>query len=325
MQSRSTKRDINALVLLDKPVGVSSNRILQRVKRYFNAKKAGHTGTLDPMASGMLPICFGAATKFSTYFLSEDKAYSVIAQLGVKTSTGDVEGDVISTCVVPSYSVEYLERVIAKFIGVIEQIPPMYSALKHEGKPLYEYARKGQTIERKARFITIHDLSMISYDAATQRLELEVSCSKGTYIRTLVEDIAEAMDCVAHVIELRRTRVGQFEPAAMVAVGALEAELKLDPPDLDKYLIPLSHAFAHFPKITLNAEDARRFSQGQRIEVTRQTPQEFVAVYTAAGCFMGIGQVPYMGGKHMLKVCKLLPTSSDFVSWAKKNKESDSN
>jgi tRNA pseudouridine55 synthase len=325
MSTRSLKRDISGILLLDKPINISSNHILQRVKRYFNAKKAGHTGTLDPLATGMLPICFGSATKFSTYLLSEDKAYSVIAQLGVKTSTGDVEGDVISKCAVPSYSVEYLEQVIAKFIGVIEQIPPMYSALKHEGKPLYEYARKGQTIERKARFITIHDLSMISYDASTQRLELNVSCSKGTYIRTLVEDIAEAMDCVAHVIELRRTRVGRFEPSAMVTIDALEAQLEADPKGLDQFLTPLSHAFAHFPKIILNLDDARLFSQGQRIEVVRQNPQEFVAVYTAGGCFMGIGQVPYMGGKHMLKVCKLLPTSPDFLSWSKKNKESDSN
>jgi tRNA pseudouridine55 synthase len=195
---------INGIFLLDKPLHLSSNGALQRVKRLFGAKKAGHTGSLDPLATGMLPICFGEATKFSQFLLDSDKYYSVVAKFGEKTSTGDSEGEVIETSSFDHVTVELFQQTLTKFLGVTQQIPPMFSALKHKGKPLYELARQGIEIDRPAREIEIFSMTG---SVNVTHFSLAVHCSKGTYIRTLVEDIAAAMNSCAHVVELRRTKV----------------------------------------------------------------------------------------------------------------------
>src|SRR5579862_9142002 len=214
------KRQIHGILLLDKPLGMTSNAALQKVKRLFNAKKAGHTGSLDPLATGMLPICFGEATKFSQFLLESDKCYQVEAKLGVKTRTGDAEGEVIAVKPVMDLTCERLEAVLSQFVGQIQQIPPMYSALKIQGKPLYELARQGIEIPREARSVQIYRLQLIDFQAET--LKFEVQCSKGTYVRTLVEDIGELLGCGAHVSALRRTVVLPYNEIKMYTLDALE-------------------------------------------------------------------------------------------------------
>lgn len=217
------KKDINGILLLDKPLGLSSNAALQKVKRLFQAKKAGHTGSLDPLATGMLPICFGKSTKLAQKFLELDKIYLVTGQLGVKTTTGDTEGEILEQKPVPeNLSSETIEKILDLFRGETTQIPPMYSALKHKGQPLYRLARQGITIEREPRKITVYQLDLIQYHPETLTIELKISCSKGTYIRTLIEDIAEALNTAGHVIKLRRTQVGDFQESDMLTLEALE-------------------------------------------------------------------------------------------------------
>jgi len=217
------KKDINGILLLDKPFGLSSNAALQKVKRLFQAKKAGHTGSLDPLATGMLPICFGKSTKLAQKFLELDKIYLVTGQLGIKTTTGDTEGEILEQKPVPeNLSSETIEKILDLFRGETTQIPPMYSALKHKGQPLYKLARQGITIEREPRNITVYQLDLIQYHPETLTIELKIACSKGTYIRTLIEDIAEALNTVGHVIKLRRTQVGDFQESDMLTLEALE-------------------------------------------------------------------------------------------------------
>jgi len=214
------KININGILLLDKPIGLSSNAALQKVKRLFRAKKAGHTGSLDPLATGMLPICFGQSTKLAQGFLALDKIYVVTGQLGTKTTTGDVEGEVVETKAVPEQL--SLEKTLDLFRGEITQIPPMYSALKHQGQPLYKLARQGITVEREPRSQTVYQLDLIEYNPENLTLKLKICCSKGTYVRTLIEDIAEALGTVGHVIELRRIQVGDFQEADMLTLETLE-------------------------------------------------------------------------------------------------------
>lgn len=242
MIEKKEKKDLCGIVLLDKAEGITSNKALQRVKGFFNAKKAGHTGTLDPMATGLLPICFGRATKIAQYLLNEDKAYQATLQLGIKTDTGDKEGNIISEQSfddLPSptkITKKACETVCEKFLGIQAQVPPMHSALKVEGKRLYELARSGQTIERKARQITIYMLQVLQYDAEKHQLMIEVKCSKGTYIRTLAENIAESLGTVAHLIALRR-----------IQVGALSIEKSVVESDLTTLnILPVSKAFQNF-------------------------------------------------------------------------------
>ncbi|KQN79054.1 tRNA pseudouridine synthase B [Duganella sp. Leaf61] len=262
---------VDGVLLLDKPVGFSSNDALIKAKRVLNAKKAGHTGTLDPFATGLLPLCFGEATKFSQDLLEADKTYETVVHLGQTTDTGDTEGEVIDTRDV-SVTLEQIHAVLAKFRGPIAQVPPMYSALKRDGKPLYEYARAGITLEREARNVVIHQLELVAYEAPM--LTLSVTCSKGTYIRVLGQDIGEALGCGAHLNALRRTQVGPLTMENMITLDALIAH-----PEPLSLLAPVDALLASFPAVQLNAELAKRFLNGQRLALGK----EAVTVPSAEG------------------------------------------
>jgi tRNA pseudouridine55 synthase len=253
---------VDGVLLLDKPVGLSSNDALIKAKRYLNAKKAGHTGTLDPFATGLLPLCFGEATKFSQDLLEADKTYEATVHLGISTNTGDTEGEAIATRDV-NVTVEQIEAALAQFRGPIMQVPPMYSALKRDGKAYYEYAREGITLEREARPVTIHHLEFIAYEAPF--LKLLVTCSKGTYIRVLGEDIGDVLGVGGHLNALRRTQVGALTVAGMVTleqIAAHEAPLSL--------LAPVDALLSTFPAVMLNDDLARRFLQGQRLALGKE-------------------------------------------------------
>lgn len=257
------RRPVHGVLLLDKPLGLSSNQALQKAKWLLRADKAGHTGTLDPLATGVLPLCFGAATKFSQIQLDADKTYEAVLLLGQKTSTADAEGEVIETRPVPEITPELLEAMTQRFTGPLAQIPPMYSALKKDGKALYEYARKGIEVEREARHITIFKLNMaIAQDPRAQAaIRIIVSCSKGTYIRTLGEDIGEALGCGAHLGSLRRLETGGFVAAQCVTLAALEA---MSEAERDACLFPAQSLVSSFPSVTLDVDNAGRFLSGLR-------------------------------------------------------------
>jgi tRNA pseudouridine55 synthase len=253
---------VDGVLLIDKPVGLSSNDALIKAKRVVNAKKAGHTGTLDPFATGLLPLCFGEATKFSQDLLEADKTYDAVVHLGITTTTGDTEGETVETRPV-DVKVEQIEAALAKFRGPILQIPPMYSALKRDGKALYEYAREGITLEREARPVTIHKLEMLAYDAPM--LTIRVTCSKGTYVRVLGEDIGAALGCGAHLNALRRIQVGSLTVDGMVTLEQLQAH---DNPL--SLLAPVDALLSSFPRIDLTPELAARFLNGQRLALNRE-------------------------------------------------------
>jgi tRNA pseudouridine55 synthase len=259
---RVQRRPVHGVLLLDKPIGLSSNQALQKVKWLLRAEKAGHTGTLDPLATGVLPICFGAATKFSQMHLDADKAYATTLRLGIKTSTADAEGEVIEERAV-RVSLEQLEQVVQRFTGAINQVPPMHSALKKDGRALYEYARAGIEVEREARQVTIYSIRVVDarLDAEVSEVDLEVACSKGTYIRTLGEDIGEALGCGAHLGALRRIRTGGFEGAQCVTVAALEA---MSDGERLACVRPPEALLAGHTVVTLDAENAARFLSGMR-------------------------------------------------------------
>ncbi len=256
---------VDGVLLLDKPVGLSSNDALIKAKRVLNAKKAGHTGTLDPFATGLLPLCFGEATKFSQDLLEADKTYLTTVHLGRRTDTGDTEGQVIETrdAEAAAVTVEQIEAVLARFRGPIKQVPPMYSALKRDGKPLYEYAREGITLEREARDVTIHRLEIVSYEAPF--LKLSVTCSKGTYIRVLGEDIGAALGCGAHLNALRRIQVGDLVMRDVVTLEQLAAH-----PEPLSLLAPVDALLSSFPPVQLTGELAKRFLQGQRLPLGKE-------------------------------------------------------
>lgn len=262
---RKNRIAYNAIILLDKSQGMSSNFALQKVKRLLNAKKAGHTGSLDPLATGMLPICLGQATKFSQYLLEADKVYRVTGRLGIQTTTADAEGDVVSERPIPELSAEQLEPVLQNFRGKIQQIPSMYSALKHQGKPLYQWAREGVTIDRPAREVTISKLELLNL--TTDSFELEIACSKGTYVRNLVEDIGEALGCGAHVSQLRRLTVADYQVDAMVTFEQLEALHADGQVALQPHLLPISTMVSYLPVIEINSADAFRLKQGQDLVI----------------------------------------------------------
>ncbi|HDR1041671.1 TPA: tRNA pseudouridine(55) synthase TruB [Pasteurella multocida] len=287
---RKRGRDIDGVFLLDKPQGMSSNDIMQKVKRVFQANKAGHTGALDPLATGMLPICLGEATKFSQFLLDADKRYQVTAKLGERTDTSDAEGQVVETRDV-QVDVQDILAALPHFRGDLMQVPTMFSALKHQGKPLYEYARAGITVEREARPITIFDLQFIVYDAPY--LTLEVHCSKGTYIRTLVDDLGEYLGCGAHVTVLRRTAVANYPVEAMMdwdtlQVLAAQQDLAL----LDQHLLPTDSAVSALPALHLNQEQSKAISFGQRVKFdnpTQLTGQ--VRLFSDTQQFLGVALV----------------------------------
>jgi tRNA pseudouridine55 synthase len=267
---------VDGVLLLDKPVGLSSNDALIRAKRVMNAKKAGHTGTLDPFATGLLPLCFGEATKFSQDLLEADKTYDATVHLGIMTNTGDTEGETIETREV-DVTLEQIEAALARFRGPILQVPPMYSALKRDGKALYEYAREGITLEREARPVTIHGLELIGYEAPM--LKIRVTCSKGTYVRVLGEDIGAALGCGAHLNALRRIQVGALTADTMITLEELQAHA--EPLSL---LAPVDALLSSFPSVELTPELAKRFLNGQRLALGKESvmvPQELgrVRVY----------------------------------------------
>ncbi len=263
-QVKIFRKAIDGVLLLDKPVGLSSNDALIKVKRLLNAKKAGHTGTLDPFATGLLPLCFGEATKFAQDLLDADKSYEAVVHLGIKTTTGDTEGDVLETQVV-DVTLSQIEAALQQFIGEIDQIPPMYSALKRDGKPLYEYARAGITLERTARQVCIHALECVEYNAPY--LTLRVTCSKGTYIRVLGEDIGAALGCGAHLQALRRTQVGD-----LLLSDALTLDAIIETPDSarNQLLASVDALLSSSPAVFLLDPLSERYLHGQRLSLGKE-------------------------------------------------------
>ncbi|MFI0474219.1 tRNA pseudouridine(55) synthase TruB [Halomonas sp. HMF6819] len=288
MARRRKGLPVNGVMLLDKPKGLSSNHALQRVRRLFEAQKAGHTGTLDPMATGLLPICLGEATKFSAHLLEADKMYRTRVELGVITDTGDAEGEVLERRAVPTLTEHDIEAAIARFRGEIDQVPPMYSALKHQGKKLYELAREGKEIERKARRVCIHEARLIGFEGAT--FELEVSVSKGTYIRTLAEDIGAVLGCGAHISALRRLKTGPFDSEAMWTLEEIEA--LADQPTREATLMPVDVLVDHLPALTVDDTGHQRLSHGQpaAIDATALGLENLARLYYA-DAFIGLGVV----------------------------------
>jgi tRNA pseudouridine55 synthase len=280
-------RDISGILILDKPLNISSNRAVQIVKRLYGAKKVGHTGSLDPLASGVLPICLGHATKVSQYLLASDKTYQFTMKLGQTTTTGDVEGEVVCEKPVPVISDDTLTNVLAGFTGVIKQIPPMYSALKHNGKRLYALARAGEVVDRPAREITIKTLLLLSKTADS--LTLEVCCTKGTYVRTLAEDIGAALGCGAHVVFLRRIKSGPFELGQSVTVDQLESA-EGDIAALDKLLNSLDLALQEYPVISCSEEDKANLCLGRQVRKDQLLCQPLIRMNDSGGNIFGLGK-----------------------------------
>jgi tRNA pseudouridine55 synthase len=284
---RKSGREVHGILLLDKRLGVSSNRALQEVRRLYNANKAGHTGSLDPLATGLLPICFGEATKVSAFLLGQDKRYQVVVQLGVVTDTGDAEGTVLATSEVPKLNKNKLAEYLQEFAGEIEQIPPMYSALKHQGRKLYELARLGQTVERKARRITIYSIHCLAY--RNELLTLDVSCSKGTYIRTLAEDIGRKIGCGAMVKALRRFEIESFSLAQAYTFEQLQGIE--NEADLMKCLLPVDEPLSILPAICLKENQAIQIANGNQISVDDDPIQQGAVRMYIEQKFLGIGEV----------------------------------
>lgn len=283
MQTKRIKRAVSGVLLLDKPYGFSSNQALQKVKWLYQAQKAGHTGTLDPLATGVLPICLGEATKFAQHLTDENKTYVATVKFGVTTTTGDKEGDVINQ-VDCHVSREDIERVLPQFMGEITQVPPMYSALKVNGKPLYEYARDGVELARAPRQVTIYALRVLG--CADNSAEIEVCCSKGTYIRTLGEDIGKALQAGAHLTALRRTATATYQIAHTVTMDALE---QMTAEQRDALLLPVDTAITALPKIMLQEDAAYYFKQGNPVWVSGSIPAGELRIYSEAGLFLGVG------------------------------------
>jgi tRNA pseudouridine55 synthase len=281
---------VDGVLLLDKPVGLSSNDALIKAKRVLNAKKAGHTGTLDPFATGLLPLCFGEATKFSQDLLEADKTYEATVHLGVMTTTGDTEGSVVEGREV-DVTLEQIDAALARFRGPIMQVPPMYSALKRDGKPLYEYARAGKTVEREGRQVTIHSLELLA--CALPDVSFRVTCSKATYVRTLAEDIGEALGCGAHLVALRRTGVGALTLEHAVTLDALSDATESE---RDAWLQPVDALLSTFPSVHLDEDATRRFLHGQRLKLSELSLSgeaanaQRVRVYAAQGRLLGVAK-----------------------------------
>jgi len=287
--TENVKRDVHGVVLLDKPLHHSSNEALQKVKRLFQAKKAGHTGSLDPLASGLLVVCLGEATKVTGFLLDANKRYLVTAKLGEQTTTGDVEGEIVAQKPVKDITKERLCAVIEAFTGSIQQIPPMYSAIKHKGERLYRLARKGIEVERVPRAVTIYTLQVTGQTEDT--VSLDVTCSKGTYIRTLVEDIGHALGCGAHTIALHRVGVGPFQSEAdFLTLTALNSLRDRGMDALDRVLLPAESVLAGFPDVQLSTEMTHYVKQGQAVQVP-QAPTEGLVRLFGAGAFVGVGKI----------------------------------
>ncbi len=294
---RKSGRSVNGVLLLNKPIGMTSNKVLQKVRWLFNANRAGHTGALDPLASGVLPLCFGEATKFSQYLLDSDKHYRSTYTLGISTATGDSEGEIISQGDASKITRRQIEEKIKDFQGQIEQVPSMYSALKHDGQPLYKLARQGIEVERPARQITVHDYRIIDFrSGAYPQVDVVVHCSKGTYIRTLAEDLGAALGCGAHVSALHRFKAGPYDEQQTISLEALE-KLKEEGglEQLDQLLKPVDTPVSEYPAVEFNKIMAGYFQLGQAISANKvfHLAQEgaIVRVFREGGVFLGIGTV----------------------------------
>ncbi|MDH1105022.1 tRNA pseudouridine(55) synthase TruB [Pseudomonas otitidis] len=288
-QVKRIRRDVSGILILDKPRGMSSNQALQKVRWLLNAEKAGHTGSLDPLATGVLPLCFGEATKFSQYLLDADKGYETVAQLGVTTTTGDAEGEVLERCDV-TVGRDELEAALGRFRGEIQQVPPMYSALKKDGQPLYKLARAGEVVEREARSVTIARLELLAFDST--KATLSVSCSKGTYIRTLVEDLGQVLGCGGHVAELRRTQAGPFNLSQAISLEELEkAHAEGGNEALDRFLLPSDSGLEHWPLVQLSEHSAYYWLHGQPVRAPEAPKFGMLRVQDHTGRFIGIGEV----------------------------------
>lgn len=283
-------RNLDGILLLDKPKGITSNGVLQIVKRLYKAKKAGHSGSLDPVASGLLPICFGEATKFSRFLLEADKHYQVTAILGVRTDSGDSEGQILEERPVPLFSTAEIESVLDQFRGDISQIPSMFSAIKHQGQPLYKLARQGIEVERIARALTINSLTVLHYEGNS--LSLDIQATKGTYVRTLVDDIGQALGCGAHVVELRRLGAGPYTADQMISLETLEYELTTGGIEkLDEYLLPLDSSVIGMPDVILSDSAAYYLRQGQAVIVPYAPTEGWVKLSLKDNRFLGVGEI----------------------------------
>ena len=290
--NRSKLRTVDGVLLLDKPAGLTSNQALQRVKRLLRARKGGHTGSLDPAATGMLPLCFGEATKICAYMLDADKTYRVTARLGEATDTGDSDGKVVATAAIPELTAVDWQSVFARFTGPIEQVPPMYSALKVAGKRLYELARKGQSVDRASRTVQVHELVLLERHGS--RLVFRVRCSKGTYVRTLVEDMAAAAGTVAYTAALHREAVGDFRAQDMLDLADAERIAEQGPEVLEARLLPPDRVLSGWPVCRLSPEEARRFAAGQAVAID-DAGTGSVRVYGEDKRFLGIGELAREG------------------------------
>ena len=291
-KDRIPRRAISGILLLDKPLGLSSNQALQRAKRLFRAEKAGHTGSLDPLATGMLPICFGQATKLCGHLLESDKRYLATARIGEKTSTGDAEGEIIARSEAALLTRQALEQAMTRFTGDIQQVPPMHSALKRDGRPLYELAREGQEVERAARKVRIDELRLTAF--AGELADFDIRCSKGTYIRTLVEDIAAAAGQAAHLRALRRVMVQPFEGKAMHTLEALETTASGSMEALDACLIDSLAALRGWQQLMVDADRAHYLSRGQAVRIAGAVAGQ-AAVTDQAGRLLAIAEVDVAG------------------------------
>ena len=290
-RKKNKGRPVHGVLLLDKPLDISSNRALQKVKYLFNARKAGHTGSLDPLATGMLPICLGEATKISAFLLDADKTYQFKCQLGSKTTTADAEGDVIQTLPFEHIKQTDVVKVLPLFLGDIEQIPPMYSALKKDGQRLYDLARQGIEVERPPRPVTIYSLEILGFEAG--EIEFKVVCSKGTYVRTLAEDIAEALGCCAFVTKLRRLTVGPYK-GKMVTLDQLEQLAEQGFDAMDESLLDIDSGIIDWPKVELDADSAYYIKLGQPIQVPKVPLDGKVRIYDES-LFLGVGEIDDQG------------------------------
>ena len=291
MATSAKGRPVHGVVLVNKPPGRTSNALVSRIKYLTKARRVGHTGALDPMATGVLPIVFGFATRFSQYGLDADKAYETLVQLGVSTTTQDAEGEVMETCPVPTFTDAEIEAVLSRFRGGIDQRPPAYSALKKDGKRWYRLARAGVEFERPTRSVTISALTRLAYDEAAATLRLQVRCSKGTYIRALAQDIGDALGVGGHVAELTRTAVGQDTLAEAVEWPVLESALMADPTAIDAWLRPIDTLVVELPRLEVSLEDAFLLSQGQKLFRNNMDPCHTIAVFASEQGFLGICSV----------------------------------
>jgi len=279
-------RELNGILLIDKPHGMTSNQVLQRVKRTLQACKAGHTGSLDPIATGLLPLCFGEATKVSQFMLDADKQYWVRIKLGEETTTYDVEGEVVATAPV-NVDRRQVEKALKSFTGTISQLPPMYSAVKQGGQALYKLAREGKEVERKPREVTVYRIDLLSFDGGT--IELEILCSKGTYVRTIAHDLGQMLGCGAHVVELRRLGVGDFGIEEAVTLEEIEDLQSIE--DCEQLLLPVDEALQGLPDVTLTSLATHYLLQGQPVTARHGQEPGLVRLYSENNAFLGMGEV----------------------------------